>query len=174
VLLSGEDITREAIDQEARELGDRARDALGEPGAELEATFELRYRGQSFELAVSAGPEASPDELREAFEAQHEERYGYRASDQTLELVTIRVTATTPGAEVELGSGAEGEPEHSRRPARLDAEEVELDVLGGELPPGTETSGPAVIELPESSVLVPSGWSASVDDTGSVHLKRDA
>ena len=44
--------------------------------------------------------------------------------------------------------------------------------MGGELPPGTEAAGPAVIELPESTVLVPCGWSASVDETGSVHLRR--
>jgi N-methylhydantoinase A len=172
VLLSGEEITGEAIGEEVRRLGDQAREALGEPEADLEATFELRYHGQSFELAVSGGADASPEELREAFEAQHEERYGYRDSDQTLELVTIRVTATTAGAEVELGAASEDEPERSRRVARLDAEEVELEVVGGGLPSGTEVTGPAVIELPESTVLVPADWSARVDDTGSVHLAR--
>jgi N-methylhydantoinase A len=173
VLLTGEEITGETIEQEVRRLGDQARDALGEADAELEATFELRYRGQSFELAVSAAPEVSPEELRDAFEAQHEERYGYRDPRQPLELVTIRVSATTAGAEVELGAAtAQGEPERSRRRTRLDSEEVELDVLGGDLAPGTEAAGPAVIELPESTVLVPSGWSAKVDETGSVHLRR--
>src|SRR3954468_6078061 len=38
--------------------------------------FELRYRGQSHELTVR-GCEADPAALREAFEALHEERYGY-------------------------------------------------------------------------------------------------
>jgi N-methylhydantoinase A len=172
VLLSGEEITREAIDRELAVLGERARESLGEAEAKLEATFELRYRGQSFELAVSAELDASPEDLRGAFEAHHEERYGYRDPDQTLELVTVRVTATTAGAEVELGAASEGAPERSRRRARLDGDAVELDVLGGELPPGTEAHGPAVIELPESTVLVPAGWLANVDDTGSVHLTR--
>ncbi len=172
VLLSGDEITREALDKIVGELGEQARDALGEAEAELEATCELRYRGQSFELAVSACTDASPTDLRDAFEAQHEERYGYRDPEQTLELVTIRVTATTAGADVELATAADGEPERSRRQAHLDSETVEMEVLGGALPSGTEATGPAVIELPESTVLVPSGWLAVVDETGSIHLTR--
>jgi N-methylhydantoinase A len=154
-------------------LGDQARNALGEPDAAIAATFEARYRGQSFELAVEAGATPSPEDLREAFEAQHEERYGYRDPEQPLELVTIRVTATTPGAEVELAArGTEGEPTHGRRPARIGSEQVEIEVLGGSLASGTSVTGPLVIDLPESTVLVPPGWSATVDDTGSVRLER--
>jgi N-methylhydantoinase A len=175
LLLSGEAITQQAIEDALSELGEQARRALGELHAELEATFELRYRGQSFELAVTGDLDVSPAELREAFEAQHEERYGYRDPEQTLELVTVRVTATTSGAEVELGAeGSNGEPERRQRRARLGAEEVELDVLSGALPPGTTAQGPAVIELPESTILVPPDWSARVDETGSVHLRPAA
>ena len=172
VLLSSDEINRDALGEIVGELGDQARDALGEADAELQATFELRYRGQSFELAVSAGADASPKALRAAFEAQHEERYGYRDPEQTLELVTIRVTATTAGPGVELGPAAEGGPERGRREAHLASETVEMEVLGGGLPSGTEVAGPAVIELPESTVLVPAGWGARVDETGSVHLRR--
>jgi N-methylhydantoinase A len=175
LLFSGEAITQQAIEDALSELGEQARRALGELHAELEATFELRYRGQSFELAVTGDLDVSPAELREAFEAQHEERYGYRDPEQTLELVTARVTATTSGAEVELGAeGSNGEPERRQRRARLGAEEVELDVLSGALPPGTTAQGPAVIELPESTILVPPDWSARVDETGSVHLRPAA
>jgi N-methylhydantoinase A len=173
VLLSGDQITRQAIAETVDELGEQARRALCEPQADLQATFELRYQGQSFELAVSADASASPDQLREAFEAQHEERYGYRDPEQTLELVTVRVTAVTAGAELDLtGSVHDGETERSRRRARLGPEEIEVEILGGALPPGTTASGPAVIELPESTVLVPPEWSAEVDHTGTIRLER--
>jgi N-methylhydantoinase A len=90
-----------------------------------------------------------------------------------LELVTVRITATTAGAEVALGPAeGSGEPARGHRTARIGSAEVEVEVLGGDLPPGTETSGPAVIELPESTVLVPPGWAALVDQAGSVCLKR--
>jgi N-methylhydantoinase A len=172
LLLAGGGITREAIADAVEQLGEQARGALGEPAADLEAVYELRYRGQSFELAIPAGLATSPEELREAFEAEHEERYGYRDAEQTIELVTVRVTATTGGAEVELAPpGDQGELIRASREARLDSEQIELEVLRGALPSGTRTRGPAVIELPESTVLVPRGWAAEVDDAGTVRLE---
>jgi N-methylhydantoinase A len=173
VLLSGEEITPAAIGAAVQELGRQAREALGEAEAELRSTYELRYRGQSFELAIPAEPDASPRALREAFEVEHEDRYGYRDPEQSLELVTIRVTATTTGAQVSLDQTDElGEPVRRRRPGRVGTEEVELEVLRGGLPPGTRASGPSVIELPESTVLIPHGWAATVDHMGSVFLER--
>jgi N-methylhydantoinase A len=172
VLWSGEEITAEAIREELAELGEQARQALGSAEAELQAVYELRYRGQSFELPVLAPTSATPTELRERFEAEHQERYGYRDSDQPLELVTIRVTATTGGAEVALAAEDDRELEHSRRPVQIDGHRLEVEILRGSPPPGTSTRGPAVIELPESTVLIPPGWSAEVDRTGTVQLER--
>ncbi len=48
---------------------------------------ELRYRGQSFELAVEG-----TTSLRERFEEAHERAYGYRDSDAEVELVSVRIT----------------------------------------------------------------------------------
>jgi N-methylhydantoinase A len=172
VLLSGETLTSDAIAETTRDLGERAREALEDSDADLEAIYELRYRGQAFELAIERGLEPTPDELREAFEDEHEERYGYRDSDQALELVTIRVTARSGGAEVELGQGDAGDPEQGRREATLSGEKVELTVVRGSPPPGYEIEGPSVVELPESTLLVPEGWSGEVDGSGTVRLRR--
>ena len=105
LLLAGDELTADAVAEAVAELGEQARDALSAPEAELGATYELRYRGPG----VRAGdrrhrPTPQPEQLREAFEAEHEDRYGYSDSDQVLELVTIRVTATVPGAEVTLAA----------------------------------------------------------------------
>jgi N-methylhydantoinase A len=150
VLLSGESLTAEAIADAVAELGAQARRALGQPGAELRATYELRHRGQSFELPVTGDVSPAPEELRDAFESQHEARYGYRDPTQALELVTVRVSALAPGAEVELSA----------------------DPAAGGPAPGTEIEGPTVIALPESTVRVPAGWSGSVDATGTIRLER--
>ena len=120
--------------------------------------------------------EPEPADLREAFEALHEERYGYHDADQELELVTLRVSATMPGAEVSLGEadgGDENEPERGTRMATLDGQEVELAVLRGSPAPGTAIEGAAVIELPESTLLVPEGWAGEVDDTGTIHIRTE-
>ena len=174
VFLGGDALTAGAVAEVAAELGAAAREQLHEPEADLRAVYELRYRGQAFELAVEEALEPEPADLREAFEAVHEERYGYRDADQELELVTLRVSATMPGADVSLGEagdGDDGELERGTRTATLDGDEVELAVLRGSPPPGTTIEGPAVVELPESTLLVPAGWAGEVDDTGTIHIR---
>ena len=172
VFLSGNELTAEAVGELAAELGEQARGELSDNQAQLRAVYELRYRGQAFELGVGAGLHPSPAELRAGFERLHEERYGYCDADQELELVTIRVTATAPGAEVKLAQTAGGKPRRDRRRARLHGLAVELEVVRGDLGPGTEIAGPAVVELPESTLLVPAGWGGNVDGQGTIDLKR--
>ena len=174
VLLSGDALSAEAVRETVSELGAAARGALGEPGAELSAVFELRYRGQAFELAIPAGIEPTPDELRETFEAEHEERYGYRDPAQDLELVTVRVAATLPGAEPDLTAPGDGPPcsEEPARRARFAGRSRDLSLWRGAPPPGTRISGPAVVELPEATLLVPPDWSGEVDSTGAIRIER--
>ena len=77
------------------------------------------------------------------------------------------MTATAAGVDVEL-AGGDDDPEADRctREATLDGEQIELEVLRGIPSPGTELDGPAVVELPESTLLIPPDWRAEVDDTG--------
>jgi N-methylhydantoinase A len=191
VFLGGDALTAEAIAELVSELGEQARTELGEEPddssaarsgeagrraggkleAKLTATYELRYRGQAFELAVDGELRAEPRDLRAAFEAIHEERYGYRDAEQELELVTLRVSAMLAGAEVSLSEADEpAEPERGEREATLDGERITLSTLRGLVPIGTEIEGPCVVELPESTLLVPPGWAGEVDDTGTIHL----
>jgi N-methylhydantoinase A len=173
VFLTAEALTTKTIADTVAELGGQAREALGDSEAELRATYELRYRGQAFELAITAPLSPEPQQLRSAFEAEHEDRYGYSDPEQSLELVTIRVSATIPGADVELAnSGEQPEPARSRRTATLRGNLVELEVLTGAPIPGTQIDGPAVVELPESTLLVAPEWSAEVDRTGTIRLTR--
>jgi N-methylhydantoinase A len=172
VFLSGDTLTAEAVAAQVGRLGEQARGELDDSEAELRAVYELRYRGQAFELSVPAGMRPAVDELRDGFERRHEERYGYRDSDQDLELVTIRVTATVAGAEVQLAATSDDDERRDRRRARLAGEETELEVVRGTLGPGTEIAGPAVVELPESTLLLTAQWSATVDDQGTIDCRR--
>ncbi len=173
VFMSGDALTADAIAREVAELGERARRALHDSEAELRATYELRYRGQAFELAIPGPTTPQPHELRAAFEAEHVDRYGYSDPEQMLELVTIRVTATAAGTDVTLAQADdEQRVERGRRRATLAGEQVELEVLRGAPAPGTKIAGPAVVELPESTVLVPPQWSGEVDETATILLTR--
>jgi N-methylhydantoinase A len=176
VFLAGDHLNSDRVAELVAELGEQARTALKKPEAELRATYELRYRGQAFELAIGGSTEPGVDELREAFEAEHEDRYGYRDPDQELELVTIRVTATLKAAELRLIAEDDDDagPECSRRRATLDGSEAELKVWRGSPPPGAEIAGPAVIELAESTLLVPAAWSGNVHSSGTITLERES
>jgi N-methylhydantoinase A/oxoprolinase/acetone carboxylase beta subunit len=120
-------------------LRDEVAAALG-GDPELEVAWDLRYHGQSHELTVRSAERA---QLRERFEALHEERYGHRDPDGDVELVTVRVTGRLPAPSVDFGA-----------------------------PAGERVSGPAVVALPEATLVVPEGWSGATDDTGTLVLER--
>jgi N-methylhydantoinase A/oxoprolinase/acetone carboxylase beta subunit len=126
-------------DPDLEGLRDEVRTTLGAE-AELESAWDLRYRGQAHELTVRGGERA---DLRERFEALHEERYGHRDADGDVELVTVRVTGRLPAAPVRFGA-----------------------------PGGERVAGPTVVRLPEATLVVPEGWSGATDDTGTLILEH--
>jgi N-methylhydantoinase A/oxoprolinase/acetone carboxylase beta subunit len=126
VFLHGDDLTADAL---AVEDGD--------------AAYDVRYRGQSFELTVR-DVDADPAAVRHAFEAAHEERYGYKDPEGEIEVVTIRERHSEPGPEVRF-EGDEGE----------------------------DVAGPTVVRLPEATLVVPEGWRGTTDRTGTIVLTRE-
>jgi N-methylhydantoinase A len=144
VLLSGGELTQEAIDAAVARLVERARAELGTDGGEVRPSFDVRYAGQAFELTVA--PERSPAQLRDAFDRAHDGRYGYSDPDADIELVTIRVTVALPGARVRAPAGGEA-----------------ADAL----------TGPATVPLAEATLVVPEGWSARRSADGSWMLDRE-
>jgi N-methylhydantoinase A len=164
VLLSGRALTGGAVSDAVRRLGRRGREDLGEPDAELRATYELRYAGQSFELPIEAGPEPDPAELRAAFDRAHAERYGYEDPDASLELVTVRVAAAVPAPPAPLPAPRRGRALGERRVRFSDSWEVAAVAEAGT---GT-VAGPAIVELPGSTLVVPPGWAARIEPRGVV------
>ena len=172
VMLSGDELTTERIAAEVEAL----RESIGEglAAARIEPTYELRYRGQAFELPISAGPRPDPAELAEAFAAEHERRYSYRDPGAEVELVTIRLALVEPGPEPAPRAAPPGELEESSRRARFAGTWVEARVLRGEPPAGFETRGPCIFELPEATLVLPPGWAAWVDENGTLIARRAA
>ncbi len=167
-LLSGDELTREAVANAVAELAGRGREELGSPDAEMRVRCDLRYAGQAFELTIAAEQEPDTGELRRAFDTAHEQRYGYSDPDATLELVTLRVAVALPGEQL-AGAAIEGEPERSVRRVLFDGEWTEATVHRGVI---EGVSGPAVCELPEATLVVPPGWSGGADADGTIVLER--
>jgi N-methylhydantoinase A/oxoprolinase/acetone carboxylase beta subunit len=108
-----------------------------------EVTWDIRYRGQSFELPVT-DLGTDPMRLRELFEALHEARYGHRDSGVPIELVTVRRRYFTAGPEMSL-EGSDFSPR----------------------------SGPESIDLGQATLFLPEGWSASNYRAGLIRMTRD-
>jgi N-methylhydantoinase A len=116
--LAASDERRDRVVSHVRPLAE-----VGDLPADGEA--DLRYRGQSFELAVPLGPD-----LAERFHRAHEERYGYADRGREVELVAVRTADVVPGPELELPGS---EPKHVSGPTL-----VALDGSTLWIPPGWE------------------------------------
>jgi N-methylhydantoinase A len=174
VMLAGTQLTRERLAHERRALLEHARAALGEPPARVRVRHELRYRGQAFELAVDEREPGDPVRLREAFARAHEQRYGYRDEAAAVELVTMRVSVWGPAPRPRIRGAAGHPPRPELGEIVFDGAPLQAQVLHGELAPATRLRGPALCALPESTLLIPPGWSGEVDEHGTCRLERDA
>jgi N-methylhydantoinase A len=166
VMLSGPDLSATRIAAEVSALAARLGDDLAD--AVPEVVYELRYAGQAFELPVPGGTSPDPDDLVARFERAHEERYGHRDPDGEVVLVHIRLAMVEPGPRPRPIASPEGRFSESTRQVRFDGGWRETPVLRGEPAAGLGAEGPVIFELPEATFVVPPGWSASVDDTGTI------
>jgi N-methylhydantoinase A len=174
VLLADAALTDDALARAADALADAARSTLdGAEAAVVEVAYDVRYRGQAHELTVRELQDPGVSDVRAAFEALHDERYGYRDADTPVEVVTVRATARVAGPELDLAAGGAGEgARRSRRSVVFGGDDHDAAVLRGEPAPGDELAGPAICELPEATLVVPPGWSGVVDAAGTIVLER--
>jgi len=159
VLLAGAALDAGSIAAAVERLAERGRDELGAPDAEVRATYDLRYEGQAFELGVGGDPRPEPSELRSAFDEAHADRYGYHDPGAVLELVSVRVAVALPGAEPAPAS-AEPAQRRGERRVRFGADWCDAAVLA---PGEGDLEGPAIVQLPGSTLAVPPGWSGRAD-----------
>jgi N-methylhydantoinase A len=168
VMLSGEDFTAKRVAAEVAEL---IRGLDAEEKAKPEVVYEMRYAGQAFELPVSGSARPDPTDLAERFAAAHERLYGHRDPEAEVVLVHIRLAMVTPGTLPRPSAAATTRLERSSRRVRFDDEWIETPVLRGEPAAGLRAQGPAVFELPETTLVIPPGWDVEVDDAGTIHAR---
>ena len=166
-------------------LAERARATLlrdGTAAPAVTAQVDMRYRGQSYELTVPLPTPVTPaavDSAVAAFHAAHAQRYGYAMPDEPVEVVTLRVRATAPGARLALPEQPLAGPDPT--PARLADRPVWFTAAAPlmtayyrreRLAPGNRFAGPAIVLQYDATVLVAPGWDAEVDRFGNLWLTR--
>jgi N-methylhydantoinase A len=179
-------VSWEELDEEWSALEARAKRTLAAQGGQatrIVRSADCRYRGQSFELEVTAPPadadadEDLPARLAAAFHAAHAERYGYAHEAETVEVVNVRLRAeaakplfTLPAAP--LGRGAAG-ARRGTRPVTVEGREVECPVFDRDaLGEGDRLAGPAVVAGADSTCLLLPGQRAEVDGLGNLLIRE--
>ena len=159
-------------------------DGVPENDRVLHRFVEMRYKGQSSEIAVPVGRErlgaAEAERLENDFETRYVSAFGPGSSwnEAAKELVALRVEAV----------GQRRIPVRAEDVARLPFTAIEqrqrsvfwpsedgylptpvLDGLG--LAPGVAVEGPAVLDLTTTTALVPPNWVCEADAAGNLALR---
>lgn len=143
----------------------------------LNVSFDMRYSGQAHNLNIeldedvrtaSAFSETTLQDAAKAFEADHEQQYGFVDDRNAIELVNVRVTAFGRLPDPRLAAASPDEkdtdPQRGTRTVRTEQETAEVPYYDwAAIPRGFDLSGPAIIEMTDSTVWLPSDYDATVD-----------
>lgn len=136
----------------------------------VEHFLDMRYQGQSFEIIVPF----SGDWIEE-FSKLHEQNYGYRNDDKTVEIVNIRLR--TKGMPVKpefpeaggLVSEMDSEALLGTTETIFDSTKMETRILDRDkLRPGNKVDGPAIIIEYSSTLVIPPFAKGEVDPYGNL------
>ncbi|MBX9699473.1 MAG: hydantoinase/oxoprolinase family protein [Acetobacteraceae bacterium] len=137
---------------------------VAEADRRYEATLDMRFTGQAFELSVPVPLEpAGLDAVEDAFRAVYAARYG-AAPQGMAEIVSYRMAGfgTTAKPRLPAVDGAGRSLAAARRGSRAaifagitrDTPVFARDLL----PPGTPITGPAIVEEDSACTILPPGW----------------
>jgi N-methylhydantoinase A len=165
---------------QARAAAEIQSEGLPGDGIRFHWDMDIRYAGQGFELRVECpcpvSGEAEKQLIGRRFERLHEEVYGHAMPGEALEIVSYRLRAEVdiPKYAWDHGRGPfpanpGPTPVEAWRPVYFPGvrEAVSCPVYRREsLAHQAALSGPAIIEQPDSTTVVPVGWDIRLEPTG--------
>lgn len=133
----------------------------------FEASVDLRFRGQSYEINVPLR-----GNLESAFRRAHRRRYGYASREEPIELVTIRLTVRVPRPRYLPSPPGRVKPRLTTRKALFEDGWHEVPVFARPtLPVGFHEAGPVIVEEDHATTVVPPGASLKVDSLGLLEIE---
>jgi N-methylhydantoinase A len=140
----------------------------------------MRYVGQAYELEVPITAPVTPERVPQivaAFHAVHERVYGYARPQQPVEFVNFRAVHTFPlprpvVTPASRERGSLGAARIGERRAYFDGFVPTAIYERDRLPIDARIAGPAIVEQPDTTTVIPPGVVAVVDDAGNLRLRR--
>ena len=165
---------RNRIDEQFRDMG------LSNDDCFMSLTLEMRFVGQAFEVPVDIDPEGL-DELTthgllDAFIDAHHRVYLHGAANRNAaEVVSFRLGAVSPVEQVPGLRESHGEihAQTSRQRIFDGLKSVDCKLVRRvALNPDWGLEGPGIIDDVTSTIFVPAGWRAEVDDHENLIMRR--
>jgi N-methylhydantoinase A len=171
--------TFEELEQEG--FGMLTSEGVGASGMRSQPSVEMRYEGQEYTLNVpiALADMSSPaflEALAQSFHAVYQVRYGHASEDAPVELVAVRLAALGDLGRPEAhpngrpGSGA-GHAIGDRDVVIAGATLRASIVKRADIPPSGVVTGPAIIEEPTATTVVPPGAEATADPFGPLVIR---
>ena len=144
-------------------------------------TADMRYAGQAWEMTVPIPAELKSEEdlisIKQAFEDIHRQAYGYVLEDAVM-FINLRLAAIAivPKIEFPRFEMKDSGSDCARKGTRMvffDQQFYETEIYDREfMEPGTDISGPAIIEEYASTIVVPPENHAWIDEYKNVIIER--
>ena len=153
------------------------RDEQGFNGeAVLTYSADMRYRGQSFEVATPLQPEWAADgdlvAIAAAFHARHEQLFDHSDQSAPIQIINLRlvIAGATPKPTMLRKEARPGETSpQGMVQAFLDGAKAHVPFFRrADLLAGATFEGPAIIAQPDCTTCVPAGFDVAVDDFGNL------
>ncbi|MCC7208882.1 MAG: hydantoinase/oxoprolinase family protein [Anaerolineae bacterium] len=149
-----------------------AAEGIPAEGMAFEASVDMRYHGQAYELPVPLGPD-----MAARFAEVHRARYGHVLAGAPVEAVNVRLRAVGRVKKPDLpGEPLAADPVRAARAAFLGEKTTASGALAlyerEQLSPGAAFVGPALVLQADSTVYVAADWSARVDGARNLILER--
>ena len=160
--------------------------AFGASRADIEIlrSMEFRYRSQFHDVEVGGIPDkkltsADFKKVVEAFHKRHEELYTFSLRFYDVEIRSLRIIAKVkkraPITVRELRSGTKDPSKALKRQRScfFDGKFIKTPVYDSEkLKAGNFIVGPAIIEVPTTTAVIPKSWGCRVDKYGNYIIRR--
>lgn len=153
-------------------LAQFAAEGVAAADVHFSSSVDMRFRGQASEIRIAYQVDTPLATLIATFEQEHEQLYGHRSDpDNPVEVVAVRLVGRTVAPEIQRLSEA-SKPTTAHTKAQVTTRPAYFGADGGLIDTPVlsrrdlmeRVAGPLLIDEYDSTIVVPPGMQASVDD----------